>query len=258
MHVRPALDRDRQMRVIYSMKTGATDTGPVGSKPHMSAIILACRTIADEVNLALRKTAAPYPVYWIDSKLHIKPEKLRDAVQATIDRITNVETIILAFGLCGNGLAGIRSGTARLVLPRAADCISLLLGSEERRIGVMREGARYFLTKGWLESEHNIASELDYSVGKFGPERGLRVMKAMLKNYRYLSLIETGAYDIGPYVKRTETLAKRLGLGHEIIRGSQRFMEKLLTGPWDEEFIVARPGETIDRWDIGPCPQTEG
>jgi Protein of unknown function (DUF1638) len=217
----------------------------------MKAIIIACRTIENELSLALQKTGVPYPVFWIDSKLHVRPEKLRDAVQAAIDRITNVETIILAFGLCGGGLSGIRSETARLVLPRAEDCISLLLGSQERRAGMMREGASYFLTRGWLESEHNISDELDYSVRRFGQERGLRIMRTMLKHYRYLSLVETGGYDIGPYVKRTETLAEKLGLSHRIVKGSQRFMEKLLTGPWDEEFIIAGPGETVEMW--GSC-----
>jgi hypothetical protein len=209
----------------------------------MSTVIVACRTIADEVNLAIRAAEVHHPVFWIDSKLHVKPEELKRQVQATIDRIDNVSTIILGFGLCGNGLAGIRSETARLVLPKAEDCISLLLGSQEARTLLSRDAPRYFFTRGWLESENNIADEYDYCCRKYGLERAVKLMQVMLKHYRYLTFIDTGGYDITPYTNRTEKLAEILGLSHQILKGSQRFLEKLLTGPWDDEFFIANPGE---------------
>jgi hypothetical protein len=211
----------------------------------MSTIIVACNTIRDELDLAIRATGVTYPVYRIDSKLHIEPQKLKESIQETIDRITNVSTIILAFGFCGYGLVGIKSEKARLILPKAEDCISLLLGSQERRTVLSTEAARYYLTRGWIESEHNIADTVDYSIRRFGAQRGLRVVRSMLKHYRYLTLLDTGGYDIAPYRQKTEELAEQLGLERQIMRGSQRFLEKLLTGPWDEEFIVADPGQPI-------------
>jgi len=211
----------------------------------MSTIVLACRTIAHELTMAVEKTGVSFPVYWIDSKLHVKPENLKAQVQATIDRISNVDTIFLSFGLCGNSLVGVGSEDARLILPRVEDCISLLLGSQERRAGLARRAARYYFTRGWLESENNIADEYEYCVRKFGPIRGVKIMQAMLKNYQYLSFIETGGYDIVPYVKRIRDLARKLGLGHQVLKGSPRFFEKLLTGPWDGEFIVTEPGDRI-------------
>ncbi len=162
----------------------------------MSAIIIACNTIADEINLAIKTTGVTHPVLWIDSKLHTKPEKLKEEIQAAISRISNVSTIILAFGFCGNALIGIKSEHARLVFPRTEDCISMLLGSEQRRRALSSETCSYFLTRGWLESENNLADEYAYCVRKFGPQRALKVMRAILKNYRHLTLIDTGAYDI--------------------------------------------------------------
>ncbi len=221
----------------------------------MSTIIVACNTLADEVNLALKSTGTTHPVYWIDSKLHIRPEQLKEQIQAAIDRISNVTTIILAFGFCGNGLAGIRSETARLILPRADDCISLLLGSQELRNLLSKEAPRYFFTRGWIESEHNLAGELEYCVRKFGYKRGLRIMRIMLKHYRRLTLIDTRAYDIALYKTRIDRLAEELGLESEVVKGSQRFFEKLLLGPWDEEFIVAGPGEPISFTGFSVSPQ---
>ncbi len=211
----------------------------------MSSIIVACNTIADELTLAIRATGATHPVLWIDSKLHTKPEKLRETIQSAIDRISNVSTILLAFGYCGNALVGVRSKEAQLILPRVEDCISVLLGSAERRKTLSRETCSYYLTRGWLDSESNLADEYAYCLKKFGPERALRLMRAMLKGYRNLTLINTGAYDVESLRSRTEQLAETLGLCHAVVEGSQRLFEKLLTGPYDEEFVIAGPGEEI-------------
>lgn len=223
----------------------------------MSTIIVACHTIEDELNLAIRATGITYPVYWVDSQLHIKPEKLREHVQGILARMSNVSTILLAFGSCGTGLVGIKSEAARLILPKVEDCISLLLGSEERRRNHSRETASYYLTRGWMESEKSIADEYEYCVRKFGSERGARLARTMLKHYRCLTLIDTAAYDIGPYRVRTEELAAKLALTPQIIKGSQRLFEKLLLGPWDEEFVIAKPGQeiTLDGF-LGWSPQT--
>jgi hypothetical protein len=223
----------------------------------VSTIIVACRTLEDELTLAVAATGVEYPVYWIDSKLHIKPEKLKEQIQATIDRISNVSTIILVFGYCGRGLAGITSPSARLVVPKAEDCISLLLGSQERRTALSKEAVRYYLTRGWIESENNIADEYEYATRKFGEKRGMEIMRAMLKNYRYLSLIDTGGYDTGAYEQKTAQLAEKLGLSFQLLKGSQRFFEKLLTGPWDEEFIVAAPGQAITMDDYSKSSEED-
>jgi hypothetical protein len=211
----------------------------------MSMIIVACNTIADELNLAIRATGVTHPVLWIDSKLHTRPEKLREEIQGAISRISNVSTIILAFGYCGNALVGIKSEKARLVFPKTEDCISLLLGSTERRRALSKETCSYYLTRGWLESENNLEGEYAYCVRKFGPDRALRLMRSILKNYRHLTLIDTGAYDIGPLKPRTEELAATLGLCHKVVEGSHRLFHKLLAGPWDEEFVQVEPGEEI-------------
>jgi hypothetical protein len=211
----------------------------------MSTVIVACNTIADELNLAIKATGVTHPVLWIDSKLHTKPEKLQEQIQGAISRISNVSTIILAFGYCGNALVGIKSDHARLIFPKTEDCISLLLGSAERRRALSKETCSYFLTRGWLESENNLADEYAYCVKRFGPERALKVMRAMLKNYQHLTLIDTGAYDIKLLQLKTEGLANTLGLCHKVVAGSQRLFHKLLTGPWDEEFAQVEPGQEI-------------
>lgn len=212
----------------------------------MSATILACKTISDELILALQATGCTHPVCWVDSNLHRKPGKLKEEIQSIISRISNVETIILAFGLCGNALVGLRSDTARLVAPKTEDCISLLLGSQKRRAELTRESASYYLTKGWLESENSIADEYDDCLKRFGRRKGRRLMLTIFKEYRCLSFVETGAGDSIPYIAKSERVARDLGLVHQVIEGSSRLLEKLLVGPWNDEFIVVHPGCFIE------------
>ncbi|AET68478.1 Protein of unknown function (DUF1638) [Desulfosporosinus orientis DSM 765] len=211
----------------------------------MGTIIVACQTIRDEVNLAISETGVNYPVLWIESGLHNFPDRLGCKIQEKINEIENVETILLAFGNCGNCLLGIKSPLAQLIIPRVDDCISLLLGSYERRQNLFKEVGTYFLTKGWLESEQNLISEYERCVRRYGKDKALRVMKMMLNNYHRLMVIDTQAYQFEGILVKTKSFADTLGLSHEEIHGSLRLLKKLFLGPWDEEFAIIPPGEEV-------------
>lgn len=211
----------------------------------MSTVVVACQTIKREVGLAISETGVDYPIILIDSGLHIYPDLLRKAIQEQINKIDNVDTILMAFGFCGNGLIGIKSPEARLIIPRADDCITLMLGSYEARKKISKEAGTYFLTKGWLEYERNILTEYDACVKKYGEERALRVMKVMLTHYRRLMVIDTRAYELEDILSTTRAFADKMGMRHEQIDGSMRLLKKLLVGPWDEEFIILEPGQEL-------------
>lgn len=211
----------------------------------MGTIIVACQTIRDEINLAITETNVNYPVLWIESGLHNFPERLGQKIQQEIERIENVETILLAFGNCGNSLLGIKSPLAQLIIPKIDDCISLLLGSYERRQSINNQVGTYFLTKGWLENDQNLLSEYERSVKRYGKDKALRVMKMMLNNYHRLMVIDTQAYQFESILAKTKGFAEVLGLSHEKIDGSSRFLKKLLLGPWDEEFAIIPPGNEV-------------
>ena len=80
----------------------------------------------------------------IQMKLHETPKKLRCALQEEIDaidanthRYTNdtqghdFDAILLGYGLCGEVTVGLSSQKYPLVIPRAHDCITLLMGKKE-------------------------------------------------------------------------------------------------------------------------------
>ncbi|MGB9885653.1 MAG: DUF1638 domain-containing protein [Moorellales bacterium] len=211
----------------------------------MKAVVLACQTIAEELSAAAAATGVDYPIFWVESGLHNYPDRLRQRIQEELNRLANVDTVLLAFGSCGNALLGVSSPTARLVFPRVEDCISLLLGSEDTRRRLSRQVGTYYLTKGWMEYETSLWSEYHHCLRRYGPEKTARIMRLMLNHYRRLVLIDTGTFDLAKYRRLTQELAVALGLEHLVVPGSSRLFEKLLLGPWDEEFVLIEPGEAV-------------
>ena len=211
----------------------------------MGTVLLACRTIEDEVLRVVGETGFAGELRWIESGLHNRPEVLRARLQVELDRVDGFDTVLLAFGYCGNSLVGLTARGFRLVFPRADDCITLLLGSSERRKEESAEVGTYFLTKGWLEHETNLWAEHQAAIRKWGAERAERLRARMLAHYGRLAVVETGAFDLPAFVERTGPIAETLQLDHAVVPGTLQFLCKLLTGPWDEGFLSFAPGETV-------------
>jgi len=211
----------------------------------MGTVLLACRTIEGEVLKVAGDLGFAGGVRWVESGLHNRPEVLRSRLQEELDRIDGADVVLLAFGYCGNAVVGLTARGFRLVFPRADDCITLLLGSCARRQEISAEVGTYFLTKGWLEHETNLWAEHQASVRRWGAERAERLRARMLAHYGRLAVVETGAYDLPAFVERTRPIAAALKLEHAVVPGSLRLLAKLLTGPWDGDFMTFAPGETV-------------
>lgn len=86
---------------------------------------------------------------------------------------------------------------------------------------------------------------------RYGEEQAERVMRIMLEHYRRLVLIDTGAYPLADKcLEKSFALAKRLGLRYQIEPGSLNLLKKLLTGPWDEDFVILQPGTALSMNDF--------
>lgn len=158
----------------------------------------------------------------------------------------NCEKILFAMGYCGNSIAGVKTETAELIIPKVDDCISLLLGSVKQRRTLCKDCGTYFFTEGWLKGERNLWAEYEYAVEKYGEKRAKRLMTAMLHNYERLGVVDTGAYDIEKILPQTKKIAAEFGLRHELLEGNDRYMRRLLTGPWEKDkFLIVKAGDQI-------------
>lgn len=210
----------------------------------MRKILIACETIRKEVELAMKITEKDYPIVWIESGLHEHPEQLQEELQNQLNKLSGLDQVLLAFGFCGNAVLGLKTGDFQLIIPRAEDCISLLLGSNEKRRETIDLSHTYFLTEGWLDNEENIWKEYQYVVDKYGKAKADRIFTIMLKNYSYLAAIDTGAYDFESFYQKILDVAETLNLDPVKIKGTLTYLEKLLTGPYnDEDFLILQPGE---------------
>lgn len=217
----------------------------------METVILACSTIRDEFEKAAAEADCRYPFQWVESGLHLRPESLRRRLQEELDCLDHADRVLLGFGFCGLAVVGLTSRGYELVIPKVDDCISLLLGSKENRERCSQSGGTYFLTKGWLEGEYNIWTEYQAVLARFGLERTERIYRRMLAHYRFLGLIDTGAYELSALLPLVSEIAATLNLSTRVLPGSDLYLKKLLSGPWNgEDFVITPPHTQIELFHL--------
>jgi hypothetical protein len=101
------------------------------------------------------------------------------------------------------------------------------------------------LTKGWIEAGDNLFGSYHQMVERYGPEQAERLIKRMLQNYTRLVFINTGKYEVEHYREYSKRMASRYDLKYEEISGSPTLVDKMVNGPWDEDFVIVPPGQAI-------------
>lgn len=204
----------------------------------MSTLIISCKTIEPELVRAMECVQCSYDIRWLESGLHNVPRNLNTRIQELLNSCHGYDTVLLAMSFCGNSVAGLKTGAFQLVIPRCDDCISLLVGSVEKR---MEYSATYFLTEGWLKGERNIWREYEECVKKYGAKRAERVFDRMLEHYRNLALLDTGCSSRDALETEVSRIAQELKLQYVSIPGTLEYIQQLLTGPWPERRFVVIP-----------------
>lgn len=224
---------------------------------HWRPTVIACTTVIEEMLPLLPDTVATQT---LPLGLHTYPGKLRIALQEAIDASADASVILLGYGLCSMAIVGLQARQCSLVVPKVDDCIAIFLGSRSAHLNQLRgEPGTYYLTKGWIEGgDGGPFTEYDRMVKRYGPERAEQMMRILLKNYTRLALIDTGQYDQERYRAYARRTAERFGLRYEEIDGSTALVEKMIFGPWDDDFLIVPPGQSITHEDFFPmtaCPQ---
>lgn len=211
--------------------------------------IIACATVIEEM-LPLLPPEMDYEV--LDFGLHLRPENLKEALQKAIDRASEeAHTVILGYGLCSMAVVGLTAANCTLVVPRVDDCVAIFLGSGAAYMQQAREEpGTYYLTKGWIEVGDTLLDEYNRTVEQYGEEQARRIMSIMLKHYKRLVYIDTGTREQERYQAYARRVADQFSLRYEEVAGSDELIRKMVFGPWDGDFVVARPGQTITYADF--------
>jgi hypothetical protein len=211
--------------------------------------IIACATVIEEM---LPHLPAGVETNVLDFGLHVNPKELKRTLQKTIDAMAQeADTILLGYGLCSQAVVGLQASNFTLVVPKVDDCIAIFLGSDTAyRQQFRAEPGTYYLTKGWIEAGDSPFEEYDALVEQYGEQKAQWLMSQILKNYTRLALINTGQYELDRYRAYARDTAERWGLRYEEIPGSDALIARMVHGPWDGDFVIARPGETISYLDF--------
>jgi len=231
---------------------------PSDGKPPL-IVVITCDVISEEVAEIARGEPRVLHIEVLRQGLHNDPPLLRAELQIAVDRVEaampEATAIVLGYGLCSRGVEGVVTKRCTLVLPRAHDCITLLLGDKDRYAEyVAAHPGTYWYSPGWNRC-HVPPGRERYDklyktyLEKFGEDDAKFLMEteqAWFTSYdraTYVDLGTPGATDSD--VAYTQACAQWLGWKFDRQKGSRTLLRDLITGNWDDErFLVLAPGQT--------------
>lgn len=212
-------------------------------RPHL----FACEVFRDEFEAVCPPEVVQV---YLPQGLHRTPGKMPAAIQEAIAGASDADAILLGYGLCSNGVVGVRAPSAPIILPRVHDCIALLLGSRERYEAEMEACAgTYFITGGWAKygTTSLTAYKTEY-LPKYGEEDARYIAQECLKHYKRVALIDHGVGDLAAGRAHAREFAEVFGLAYVELPGSLAYLERLVRGPWDDgDFLRIPPGVEISQ-----------
>ena len=228
--------------------------------------VIACRVFERELAVLAPKAKAELFLHFVEIGLHQKPgEFLRAALQEAVNTVPeeDFDAVVIVYGLCNRGLIGLRARNLPVVIPRAYDCLSLLLGSTRRYLTEFRKTETYFQSSGWIEllppegmlrplanqSDEAAVIQHEKMVAKYGEENAKFLKEEFQKltlNYQRLGLISTPVAGMEARELRARQIAKERGWKFEKIPGDLGWLRRMLDGDWAEnEFLQLKPHQRV-------------
>lgn len=211
----------------------------------MKRTIIACAMLEDEINAVYEKSGCTYPIVWLERGYHNIPENLRTKLQETIDSLQDQDELLLCYGLCGNGTAGITSKKARLILPKFDDCLNMILCDGNRSCrGLVQPGTMY-LTKGWTKDTDGILQQYEKLLEEYDEETRDDIIEMMYAHYNSVTVIDTGCYPMEETMEYAKKTCELMDFELKTTEGFTIMIEKLLSGDWDDNFIQIESQQII-------------
>lgn len=226
--------------------------------PPPSLALIACRAVAAEVGHLARDATHVVRREFLELEWHDRPAELHRQLAAAVARAeadARINAIALAYGLCGRALVGLAPRRCRVVVPRAHDCVTLLLGSKERYAARMEsEPGTYWFSPGWARGGRSAGPDREAALRRDYAERFtseqiealLEFEREGLAQHQHGAYVDHGLPGDEACRARAACDARALGWSFDAQAGDASLLRDLILGPWDEErFLVVAPGEQI-------------
>ncbi len=219
--------------------------------------VIACKVLWREICHFASLSDNSFTFSFLKQGLHDTPKKLNEALQFEITNSVpeEAEAVLIGYGLCSNGLAGIKAFNKPLVAVRAHDCITFLLGSKERYSKYFNnKSGTYWYSSGWIEGgmqpgRDRFLNEEKIFTEKYGEENAkylLQMDKESLAKYDRATYIDFQFIKNDKYRAYTKECADFMQWEYDEVNGSGELISDWLNGKWDNNrFLCVKPNEVI-------------
>ncbi len=238
--------------------------------------LISCNVFQREASWCIARTPHVIDSEYTELGEHARSAGLRQLIQARIDAAEasgkNYDAILLLFGLCGNSTVGLQARRTQLVIPRAHDCCTILLGSRAKftehfgkapstpfsSAGYIERGNYFLRTSDEGGSDGTtvqIGDSFKALVEKYGEEDAKYIWAEMYPERTeekavFIDLPQTS--HLG-YAEQFKVKATAAGKQAVELPGDIRLIQNLINGEWDpKEYLIVPPAAAIEGvydWD---------
>ncbi len=220
--------------------------------------VITCAVLEDEIRHFAAASPIVTHIHVLEQGLHNDPPALRRQLQEAVDhveRATDADAIALGYGLCSRGIEGVAARRCRLVITRAHDCITLLLGSRDRYARyVAAHPGTYWYSPGWNRHHtppgpdryHKLREKYEQQYGPDNAQYLIEVESQWMTSYSRATYVHLTVGATEADRQYTRDCAAWLGWSYDQVDGDPQLLVNLLGGRWDErDFLVLDPGQTL-------------
>ena len=239
----------------------------------MNLKLISCNVFQREASWCIARSPHVIDTEYTELGEHARSAGLRHLIQSKIDETEasgkNYDAILVLFGLCGNATVGIQARKTKLVMPRAHDCCTILLGSRAKftehfgdapstpfsSAGYIERGNYFLRTSDGGEPNVQAGDAFKALVENYGEEDAKYIWAEMYPDHGndkavFIDLPQTS--HLG-YAEKFQAKATEAGKKAVKIAGDIRLIESLISGNWDpKEYLVVPPANAVEGvydWD---------